>query len=122
MKLLNSLIIITLLLIGCSKVDSTRIVPGLALATVLEKGIDSIDGKFILKLECTDHDLLFERFMGNLFINKVHLHSYTSEAIYNSVDINEKVVLAYQTVTEENITKQRVWIIWKKDVDVKQSR
>ena len=40
MKFLNSLTIVILLLSGCTTVQDTRSVPGLALATVIEKGIN----------------------------------------------------------------------------------
>ena len=113
MKFLNSLTIVILLLSGCTTVQDTRSVPGLALATVIEKGIN--ESQFILKLESTDKQFVATRTSGNPFVYKILLHTYVSEAVYNEVSESDRVVLVYQTFNEGSKVMQKVQIVRKKE-------
>lgn len=114
MNWINSLVIVILLLSGCTDITSTRIVPGLALATVIEKGI-TIDGKHFFKLSSTDDDFVDARAPGNPFATMVVLSTWATEDLYNEVIIDDKVVLAYQNKRNElGVVLQTVWIVRKK--------
>ena len=114
MKWLNSLVVVILLLSGCTDVTTTKVVPGLALATVVEKGLDP-NGKYFFKLSSTDDHFVDARTPANPFVTRVILSTWATEELYNEVAVDERVVLAYQNKRNEHgVVLQTVWIIRKK--------